>query len=121
MAAHREKDRESGQERGEGRGGTQGSRIRKRTEPIDTGLIKRIPKHTTAKNKLFICDLSDLQIQHVNSKTVAFRRDLRIRGLRSTIGATVQKVKFWSTPEPLSNIFFGVTHMISFIDLSILE
>jgi hypothetical protein len=30
----------------------------------------------------------------VNSKTVAFRRDLRIRGLRSTIGAMVQKVKF---------------------------
>jgi hypothetical protein len=40
---------------------------------------------------------------------VTFRRDLRIRGLRSTIGATVQKVKFWSTLEPLSNIFFGVT------------
>jgi hypothetical protein len=37
---------------------------------------------------------------------VAFRRDLRIRCLRSMIRATVQKVKFWSTPEPLCNIFF---------------
>jgi hypothetical protein len=60
-----------------------------------------------AENKLFIRDLSDLQIQHVNSKMITFRQDLRIRGLRSTIGATVQKVKFWSTLEPLS---FFVLH-----------
>jgi hypothetical protein len=44
----------------------------------------------------------------VNIKTVAFRWDLCIRGLRSTIEATVQKVKFWSTLKPFS-IFFGVT------------
>jgi hypothetical protein len=56
--------------------------------------LERKPKHPTAKNKLFIRDLSDLRIKHVNSKTVAFRRDLLIRGLRSTIRATVQKVKF---------------------------
>jgi hypothetical protein len=31
----------------------------------------------------------------VNSKTIAFQRDLRIRGLRSTIRATVQKVNFF--------------------------
>jgi hypothetical protein len=41
----------------------------------------------------------------------AFRQDLRIHSLRSTTGATVQKVKFWSTPKPLSNIFFGVTEV----------
>jgi hypothetical protein len=56
--------------------------------------LYRKPKHPTVKNKLFIRDPSDLRIKHVNSKTAAFRRDLRIRGLRSTIGATVQKVKF---------------------------
>jgi hypothetical protein len=37
---------------------------------------------------------------------VTFRQDLRIRGLRSTIQATVQKVKCWSTPKPLSILFF---------------
>jgi hypothetical protein len=57
------------------------------------------------QNKWAILDPSNLRIKHVNIKTVAFRRYLRIRGLRSTIGVTVQKVKFWSTPEPLSNIF----------------
>jgi hypothetical protein len=41
----------------------------------------------------------------VNIKTVVFQRDLRIRGLRSTIGATVQKVKFWLTLEPLFLIY----------------
>jgi hypothetical protein len=35
----------------------------------------------------------------VSSQTVAFRRDLHIRGLRSTIRATDQKVNFGSTPE----------------------
>jgi hypothetical protein len=55
--------------------------------------------------KLLICDSSDLRIKHVSIKTDAFRRDLCIRGLRSTIGATIQKVKFWSTLEPLSDIF----------------
>jgi hypothetical protein len=39
------------------------------------------------------------QIMRVSSQTVAFRRDLRIRGLRSTIGATNQKFNFWSTSE----------------------
>jgi hypothetical protein len=50
-------------------------------------------------------DSSIHPLTHVSIKTDAFRRDLRIRDLRSTIGATVQKVKFWSTPKSLSNIF----------------
>jgi hypothetical protein len=44
--------------------------------------------------KLLTRDPSDLRIKHVNIKTVALRRDLRIRGLRSIIRLTVQKVKF---------------------------
>jgi hypothetical protein len=47
-----------------------------------------------AEIKLLIRDPSDLWIKHVNSKTIAFRWDLHICGLRSTIRATVQKVKF---------------------------
>jgi hypothetical protein len=43
--------------------------------------LQRKPKHPTAKNKLFIHDPSNLRIKHVNSKTVAFRQDLRIRSL----------------------------------------
>jgi hypothetical protein len=50
-------------------------------------------------NKQVIIDSSVLRIMHVSSKTVAFRRDLCIYCLRSTIGAACQKVKFWSTPE----------------------
>jgi hypothetical protein len=42
---------------------------------------------------------SVLQITGVSSQTVVFQRDLCIRGLRSTIGAMDQKVKFWSTLE----------------------
>jgi hypothetical protein len=57
--------------------------------------------HPTAEIKLLICDSSDFQIKHVSIKMDAFRRDLRIRGLRSSSGATVQKVKVWSTLEPL--------------------
>jgi hypothetical protein len=52
-----------------------------------------------------------LRIKRVNSQTDAFKQDIRIRGLRSTIISMVQKVKFWSTLEPLSNqlkcIFLG--------------
>jgi hypothetical protein len=44
--------------------------------------------------KLLTHDSSDLRIKHVNIKTVALRRDLRIRGLRSTTRATAQNVKF---------------------------
>jgi hypothetical protein len=39
----------------------------------------------------------------VSSQTVTFRRDLCIRGLRSTIRATDQKVNFWSTSEASRN------------------
>jgi hypothetical protein len=51
------------------------------------------------------------QIMRVNSQMIVFRRDLRIRGLRSTIRATDQKLNFWSTPEVSLNQlnFFGVT------------
>jgi hypothetical protein len=42
-----------------------------------------------AEIKLLIRDSSDLRIKHVNIKTDAFRRDIRIRGLRSPIGAMV--------------------------------
>jgi hypothetical protein len=48
-----------------------------------------------AEIKLLICDLSDLQIKHVNIKTDVFWRDLHIHGLRSSIGEMVQKIKFW--------------------------
>jgi hypothetical protein len=58
-------------------------------------------EHPRVQNIRTILDSSDLRIMHVSSQTVAFRRDLRIRGLRSTIGATDQKVKFWSTLKPL--------------------
>jgi hypothetical protein len=40
---------------------------------------------------------------HVSSQMVAFQWDLRICGLRSTIGAICQKFKFWSTPEAYLN------------------
>jgi hypothetical protein len=58
--------------------------------------------HSTAENKWVIHDFSILRIEHVSKKTDAFRRDLHIRSLQSTIRATVQKVKFWSTSEPLT-------------------
>jgi hypothetical protein len=51
-------------------------------------------EHPRVQNIRTILDLSDLRIKYVNSKMTVFRRDLRIRGLRSTIGATYQKVKF---------------------------
>jgi hypothetical protein len=59
--------------------------------------------HPMVKIKLLIRDPFDLQIKHVNIKTDTFQRDLRIHGLRSPVGAMVQKVKFWSTPEPPSD------------------
>jgi hypothetical protein len=59
--------------------------------------------YSTANIKLFICDSSDLRIKHISSKTDVFRRDLHICSLCSHIGATVQKVKNWSTLEHLSN------------------
>jgi hypothetical protein len=62
--------------------------------------------------KRVIIDSSDLRIMRVSSQTVAFRRDLRIRGLRSTIRATDQKVNFGSTPEVSLNqlkFFLGIT------------
>jgi hypothetical protein len=57
-----------------------------------------------AEIKLSIRDLSDLRIKHVSIKTDAFRWDLRICGLRSSIEAIVQKVKIWSTPKPFWNL-----------------
>jgi hypothetical protein len=50
--------------------------------------------HPTVHIKRVIIDSSDLQIMRVSSQTVVFRRDLRIRGLRSTIRAMDQKVNF---------------------------
>jgi hypothetical protein len=51
----------------------------------------------------------------VSSQTVVFRRDLRIRGLRSTIRAMDQKVNFLSTPEvslnQLNFLFFRVLQL----------
>jgi hypothetical protein len=44
--------------------------------------IKQVTNHSSV-----------LQITGVSSQTVVFRRDLRTRGLRSTIGAMDQKVK----------------------------
>jgi hypothetical protein len=49
---------------------------------------------SNAKIKLLICNSSDLRIKHVSIKMDAFQRDLRIHGLCSSIGATVQKVNF---------------------------
>jgi hypothetical protein len=51
-------------------------------------------EHPRVQNIRTILDSSDLRIKHVNSKMVVFRRYLRIHGLRSTIRAMVQKVKF---------------------------
>jgi hypothetical protein len=56
-----------------------------------------------AKIKLLIRDPSDIQIKHVSIKIDVFRWDLHICSLCLSIGATVQKVKIWSTMEPLSN------------------
>jgi hypothetical protein len=53
------------------------------------------PKYPTTEIKVLTRDPSELRIKHVNTKTVAFQRDLRIRGLRSTIKATVQKLKIF--------------------------
>jgi hypothetical protein len=58
-----------------------------------------------AKITLLICDPSNLRIKHVNIKTDAFRRDLHIRGLGSTIEPMDQKVKFWSTPKFSLSLF----------------
>jgi hypothetical protein len=60
------------------------------------------------------------RIMHVSSQTVAFRRDLRIRGLRSTIRATDQKVKFWSTPKVSLNQpnFFHYTFKAQALNMS---
>jgi hypothetical protein len=56
-------------------------------------------------------------LTRVSIKTDVFRRDLRIRGLRLTIGATVQKVKFWSTLKPLTvQTFFCVTITLLIVD-----
>jgi hypothetical protein len=89
---------QTGQERGEERGGAQAAGSGREQKLTTQVLLKRKSKYPTVKNKLFIHDLSDIQIQHVNSKTVTFQQNLRIRGLRSTIRATVQKVNFLSTP-----------------------
>jgi hypothetical protein len=40
-----------------------------------------------------ICDSFELQIKHVSSQIDAFRQNLRIRGVHSSIRAMVQKVK----------------------------
>jgi hypothetical protein len=56
-----------------------------------------------AENEQLTIDSSDFRIMHVSSQTVTFRQDLRIRGLRSTIRATDQKVNFWSTPKVSPN------------------
>jgi hypothetical protein len=87
-----------------------------RRKTIGKGWLLTIPLtgenlvHSTAENKWVIHDFSVFRIEHVSIKTDAFWQDLCIRGLRPTIGATVQKVKFWSTPKPLSIIFFFVLH-----------
>jgi hypothetical protein len=64
-----------------------------------------------AEIKLSICDPSDLRIKHMNSKTVTFRRHLRIRGLRSTIWATIRKVKFLVISGASFYIYFFVLRL----------
>jgi hypothetical protein len=49
----------------------------------------------------------------VSIKTDVFRRDLHSRGLQSTIRATVQKVNFLSTLEPLTVQTFFVCYGVS--------
>jgi hypothetical protein len=56
-----------------------------------------------AENRRVIRDSSELRIKHVSSQTDVFWLDIRIRGLRSSIGSTIQKVKIWSTLKPFSN------------------
>jgi hypothetical protein len=84
---------------GEGRGGAQGmsgavGKKNDRRKELVRLFRDETQLQSRAEIKLSIRDPSDLRIKHVNSKTVAFQRDLRIHGLRSTIRATVQKVKF---------------------------
>jgi hypothetical protein len=95
---------------GEGKAASRKNRGGAQGQMTGRGLadLERKHKHLTAKNKLFIHDPSDLRIMHMNSKMLMIRRDLRIHGLRSTIGATVQKVKF-PVNSGASFYFFCVT------------
>jgi hypothetical protein len=74
-----------------------------------------------AINKLIIRDPSDLRIKHVNSKTVAFRRDLHIRGLRSTIRVMVQKVKFLVNSGASFFFFFFLLYILPPVKEFVLE
>jgi hypothetical protein len=71
---------------GRGRGGAQEEAAAKRT--IDTLEGGKNLIHPTINIKRVTIHSSVHQIMGVSRQTVAFRRDLRIRGLRSTIGAT---------------------------------
>jgi hypothetical protein len=51
-------------------------------------------------------DSSIHPLMRVSRQTDVCRRALRIHGLRSTIGATVQKVTFSQLQSPCSNLFF---------------
>jgi hypothetical protein len=62
----------------------------------DTAKVE-ILVYPTVENKQVTHDSSVLRIKNVSIKMNAFRQDLRIRGLHLSIGATVQKVKIWST------------------------
>jgi hypothetical protein len=57
------------------------------------------PKKPTTVIKRATIDSCVHRIMCAGSKTDAFRRDLRIRGLRSTTRVTDQKVNFWSIPK----------------------
>jgi hypothetical protein len=66
-------------------------------------------EHPMVQNIWTIIDSSDLRIMRVICQMVAFLRDLRIRGLRSTIGATDQSSNFgrlWGLSRPNLNLIF---------------
>jgi hypothetical protein len=77
---------------GRGRGGAQEEAAAKRT--IDTLEGGKNLIYPTIHIKRVTIHSSVHQITSVSSQTIAFRRDLRIHSLRSTIRATDQKVKF---------------------------
>jgi len=73
-----------------------GARQEKRTDPISSrNLLKGNPKAQNAP------DSSVLQNTHMSSEMESSRRARRSHGLGSSIGVTVPKVNFWSTPGVL--------------------
>jgi hypothetical protein len=96
---------EAEQERGGGNGQMMHSGRKNRQENYRYIRRRKNLIHPMVHIKRVTIHSSDLRIMRVSSQTVAFRRDLRIRGLRSTIGATDQKSQILVNSEASINQF----------------